>query len=576
MKTNYYLDVCRRLKQADIVLKNASILNVFTKEIIVGDLAISDNKIIGIGDYRGEREIDIKQKFVVPGFIDSHVHIESSMISPCEFSKTILPFGTTTLIADPHEIANVCGLDGVKYMIEKANNAPGNIYYMLPSCVPATDMESSGAVLDAKKLEELINHPKVLGLGEMMNYPGVILGDTRVLEKIKIANGKIVDGHAPGLTGYDLSAYVFAGINTDHECSTIEETLERIRLGMVVQIRKGSAANNLSAIVKGLVSHKMPFTRCVFCTDDKHLEDILEEGHIDSNIRESIMLGVPAIEAICMATLYPAQTYNLKTKGALAPGYDADLVILDSLDDVAISDVMVGGVWQHGKYATNSEIDRTSGNVRYDRESTILSTMNCVPIDLEDISIKLSYPRVHVIEIIDNEILTKKVVENVNVYKGNFVPDATYSKIAVIERHNNTGNMGLGIIKNFGIQGGAIAQTIAHDSHNIICVGDSDFDMCLAANTLIEKQGGIVVVQNGKVVESLSLPIAGLMSSLNASQVIEKLKKLLEAAKKLDINPNIDPFLTLAFMALPVIPELKMTDLGLFDVTQFKHISIEA
>lgn len=573
--TSYYLNVCRRLKKADIVLKNASIVNVFTKEIIKGNLAICDNKIIGIGDYKGEEEIDLSGKFIVPGFIDSHIHIESSMISPYEFAKTVLPFGTTTLIADPHEIANVSGLAGIEYMLEKSKGAPIHIYYMLPSCVPATSMESSGAILDAEKIASLIHHPQVLGLGEMMNYLGVILGDTDVLAKIDVAKGKIIDGHSPGLNGYDLAAYAFAGIHTDHECSTAEEALERLRLGMTVQIRKGSAANNLASIVSGLVAQKAPLQNCIFCTDDKHLEDIMQDGHINSNIRESIALGVDPIEAICMATYYSARTYHLKHKGALAPGYDADIVILDSLEDVTIDRVMVEGQWRFIKNEPKTDTPSRVEN-RFDSETHILNTVNCDPIEASALRIPLAHGRVHVMELLPHEILTRKCVEYVPVEEGVFKANATYSKLAVLERHHRTGNKALGIIKNFSIQGGAIAQTIAHDSHNIICVGDNDDDMALAINTLINKQGGVVIVSDGKILEHLSLPIAGLMSTLSATQVIHKLKDLLEAAKKLHISEDVDPILTLAFLALPVIPEIRLTDKGLFDVTQFKHIAIEA
>lgn len=571
----HYLDVCRRLKKADLVIKNAKIINVFTKEVLTGDLAICDSRIIGIGDYKGEEEIDMKGKYIVPGFIDSHVHIESSMISPCEFAKTVMPFGTTTLIADPHEIANVSGLKGIEYMLDKSKEALIHIYYMLPSCVPATMMESSGAILEAPEIQKLMNHPRVLGLGEMMNYPGVILGDENVLAKLVVAGDKVIDGHAPGVSGYDLTAYAFSGIQTDHECSKIQEVLERIRLGMVVQIRKGSAANNLYDIVSELVARKLPLDHCIFCTDDKHIEHIFEDGHINSNIRESIALGIDPVDAICMATIYPARTYNLRTKGAIAAGYDADLVILDSLTDVTVNKVMVGGKWQYDK-ENRMAPSTLSSQSRYDGDTTILNTVNCNLVTLKDLEIPLRYSRVHVMGLIDHQILTQKLVEHVPIENNVFKANAMYSKIAVIERHHATGNIGLGIAKNFGIQGGAIAQTIAHDSHNIVCIGDNDKDMQCAINTLIEKQGGIVIASKGKVLDHLNLPIAGLMSTLSATQVTSKLSELLKTAEKLKINPNLDPFLTLAFLALPVIPEIKITDRGLFDVTQFKHITIEA
>lgn len=563
----HYLDVCRKLEKADQVLKNGRIINVFTKEIIEGDLAICNDKIIGIGHYEGKEEIDLEGKYVVPGFIDSHLHIESSMISPSEFAHAVLPFGTTTLIADPHEIANVSGLDGIDYMLKESEQAPLSIYYMLPSCVPATPMESSGAILDAAKMEKYINHPRILGVGEMMNYPGVLFGDESVLAKIKVAGDKIVDGHAPHVKGDDLVAYAFSGIHTDHECSEIEEVIERLRLGMVVQIRKGTAANNLNDIVSELVKTHLPLTNCVFCTDDKHLEHIFEDGHINSNIRESISLGIDPIEAICMATLYPARVYSLRHKGALAPGYDADLVILDNLETVAVNRVMTKGKWYEQEPSTTAK--------RYDAYTTVQNTVHCDPISEEDLIIPLSQSKAHVIGLIDGQIITKKLVEEVPAENGYFKANETYSKIAVIERHHNTGNKAVAILKNFSIKNGAIAQTIAHDSHNIVCVGDNDADMVLAVNTLIEKQGGIVLVSEGKVLDHLNLPIAGLISTLSAKQVTHKLKEMLDAAKALGINPQADPFLTLAFLALPVIPEIKITDKGLFDVGAFKHIPVE-
>lgn len=571
----HYLDVCRKLQKADKVLKNARIINVFTKEIIEGDLAICDSRIIGIGTYSGIEEIDLQGKYVVPGFIDSHLHIESSMISPCEFARTVIPFGTTTLIADPHEIANVSGLLGIEYMLKASEDAPLSIYYMLPSCVPATDMESSGAILDADKIKQLMDHPRVLGLGEMMNYPGVILGDPGVLAKIEVAKGKVVDGHAPYLKGDDLVAYAFAGIQTDHECSAMEEVLERLRLGMVVQIRKGSAANNLNDIVSELVKTHLPLDHCVFCTDDKHLEHIFEDGHINSNIRESISLGIDPIEAICMATLYPARIYNLYHKGALATGYDADLVVLNSLDQVEVDRVMVGGNWQYDS-SDLTPMANTSNEQRYNGNTTILNTVHCDFVSEEDLRIPLTQPKAHIIGLIDQQILTRKLIEEVPVAAGYFKANQTYSKIAVFERHHRTGNKSVAILKNFNIKGGAIAQTIAHDSHNIVCVGDNDQDMVLAINTLIKKQGGIVLVSNGEVMDHLNLPIGGLISTLNAVQVTNKLKEMLAVAKTFEINPNIDPFLTLAFLALPVIPDIKITDRGLFDVSAFKHIPVEA
>lgn len=567
-----YLNICRKLNKADKVLKNASIINVFSKEIIKGDIAIADGKVVGIGNYQGIEEIDLKGKYVAPGFIDSHVHIESTMVSPREFASVIMPYGTTTIIADPHEIANVAGLKGIEYMIKESEEACIQIYYMLPSCVPCSNMETSGAILDAKQLQSMIDNPKVLGLGEMMNYPGVILGDEGVLSKLEISKGKVIDGHAPGLNGYDLMAYALAGIQTDHECSTLEETLERIRLGMIVQIRKGSAADNLEDIVKGMLEAGHSFERCVFCTDDKHLEHIMENGHINSNIRESIALGVNPIEAISMATLYPAKLYGLNKKGAIAPGYDADLVVFDSLEKINVESVMIGGVWkcQEGQV---TEVLSTKYN-RYSAGSEILNTVNCKDVTERDLAIELHSQTATVMGLMPKQIITHKLREDVVVVDGQFVADDVYSKIVVVERYQASGNIGKGIVKGFDIKNGAIAQTIAHDSHNIVCIGDNDRDMAKAINHIKEKQGGIVVVKDGEIIGELHLPIGGLMSTLSAKEVTGQLNKLITTAYNLGINKEVDPFLTLAFLALPVIPEIKITDKGLFDVGQFKHIPI--
>lgn len=569
---NNYLNICRKLNKADKVLKNASIINVFSKEIIKSDIAICDGKIIGIGNYQGKEEIDLEGQYVAPGFIDSHVHIESTMVSPREFAGIVMPFGTTTIIADPHEIANVAGLKGIEYMIKESEDACINIYYMLPSCVPCSNMETSGAILDAKELQKMMDDPRILGLGEMMNYPGVILGDSGVLEKLQISEGKVIDGHAPGLTGRDLMAYALAGIQTDHECSTAEEAIERIRLGMTVQIRKGSAANNLEDIVKGMIASGYSFDRCVFCTDDKHLEHIMEDGHINSNVRESIVLGIKPIEAICMATIYPARLYGLNKKGAIAPGYDADLVIFDSLDTIDVKSVMINGEWKSKDKTPVDAVD-TKYN-RYSASSEILNTVNSKEVTKEDLGIKLIGSKATVIGLLPKQIITQKLCENVQVQKGEFVADDTYSKIVVVERYRASGNIGKGIIKGFNIKNGAIAQTIAHDSHNIVCVGDNDEDMLLAIEHIRKKQGGIVIVSQGQVIGELHLPIGGLMSTLSAKEVTKQLDEMLGTAYGLGVNKEADPFLTLAFMALPVIPEIKITDKGLFDVAQFKHISI--
>lgn len=566
------LAVCNGQAPADVVIRNGQVVNVFTHELITADVAILDGQIVGIGGpFLAQTEVDATGKIIAPGFIDSHVHIESGMITPVEFARTVIPCGTTTLIADPHEIANVCGLAGIRFMIENSQKAPANIYFMLPSCVPCTPMETSGATLNAEDLAELVDHPSILGLGEVMDFPGVISGREDVLQKLILCDQGVVDGHAPGLTGTELAAYALAGVNTDHECSTTAEAIERFRLGMTVQIRKGSAADNLRGIVPGLIESGLPLTNCVFCTDDKHLEDIIHEGHINANIRESIALGLDPLEAIAMATLYPARVYGLKKKGAIAPGFDADLVILDDLSQIEVCGVMVAGQWQ---VRDRVLLHRSEATVL--GAETLQKTMQVECLNATDFVLPITSEKVHVMGLIPEEILTQKLIESVPVENGLFKADGEYAKIAVIERHHGTGRKATAIVKGFGITNGAIAQTIAHDSHNLLVIGDSDEAMALAANTVIANQGGIAVVHDGQVTGQLALPIGGLMTELSAPEMIAALEKLLEAAKALKINDGFDPFLTLAFLALPVIPEIKITDFGLFDVKSFSHIPLAA
>lgn len=542
-------------KKAQLVLKNCKIINVFTNEIIEGDVAIEKDTIVGIGQYDGIEEIDLKGKYLSPGFIDGHVHIESSMVTPAQFAKAIVPRGTTSIIADPHEIANVKGIDGIKYILEDSKNLPLDVFVMLPSCVPATPFENSGAKLEADDLKELIGEERVLGLGELMNYPGVINTDESVLQKIIMAEGKKIDGHGPIISDKELNAYIVAGISTEHECSTLEEMLNRLRLGMYVLIREGSAAKNLKELIKAVSKDNL--RRCLFCTDDKHPEEILKDGHIDYNIKLAIESGIDPIDAIKMATLNSAECYGLKGKGAIAPGYTADLVVIDNLKDFNILKV-----FKNGKAVSENLQPLFQGTPSSTEK--VANSVNIQKIKREDLDLQLKSENVNVIGIEPHSLVTKKLERKMN---------DNLLKVAVIERHNKTGNIGLGLVEGFGLKNGAIASTIAHDSHNIIVIGDNDEDMLHCIEEIQRIGGGITIVSNGKVLDSLPLTIAGLMSSEPLEIVNKKYKNMLKIAhEELNVNSEIEPFMTLSFIALPVIPELKITDMGLFYVNDFKFI----
>lgn len=555
------------IENPDLVIKNARIINVFTKEIIPGDIAIYNSTIAGIGEYNGIREIDAGGRFACPGLIDSHVHIESSMVAPAEFAKAVLPHGTTTIIADPHEIANVCGINGIHFMLNHTRNLPLNTFFMMPSCVPSTPFENNGADLTPEVMEPLKHHERILGLGEVMDYPSVLDGNKCILKKMELFENRTIDGHSPGLMGKSLNAYRVTGVATDHECSTFEEVLERLRLGMYVQIREGSGARNLEAIIRGMLERKISFHRCIFCTDDKHLEDTKKEGHIDYNIKKAIRLGVDPIDAICMATINAAQCYGLKKLGAIAPGYAADLILLDDLKDFSISQVFYQGQTVVQK---DFIIDIPSGM----EDRNVLNTVRIPTITADRLEIRLCSNSATVIKLISGEILTQKQTASVPTDHGRFIADDTFSKLAVIERHKATGNIGLGIVTGFNIKNGAIAATVAHDSHNLIVIGDNDEDMLMAIHELKRVNGGYTIVSRGSVIDTLELPVAGLISNREASYVEKKLKSMLEQAYRLGVNRSIDPFITLSFLALPVIPEIRVTDQGLFDVTAFRFIDI--
>lgn len=561
------IDIAAGRVDGDLVLKNAKIVDVFSEEIIEGDIAISDGRIAGIGEYAGKEEIDLNGKYVAPGLIDGHVHIESSMVTPSQFAKAIVPHGTTTIIADPHEIANVCGLDGIEYILEGSRDIPLDVFVMLPSCVPATDFENSGAELCATELEKMINSDRVLGLGELMDYPGVIGGHKGVVEKIKMAGDKLKDGHGPGIAGKELNAYVSAGIKTEHECTTVEEMQDRIRLGMYILIREGSAARNLEALVKGITRANL--RRTLFCTDDRHPEDILNDGHIDNNIRLAIRNGIKPIAAIKIASLNAAECYRLYDRGAIVPGYLADLIVIDDMESFNIEKV-----FKEGKLVAKDS--KALFEVKVKNNSKVIDTVKLSEVNKDMLKIKLESDIVNVMRLSAHSLVTKKVIRKVDTEGGYFKYNDMLDilKLVVIERHNRTGNIGLGLVENFNLRSGAIASTVAHDSHNLIIAGDNDEDILLAIKEIDEIGGGITICSKGKVLKSLPLPIAGLMSDKALDEVSAELKEMLKIAYDMGVNKDIDPFMTLAFLALPVIPELKLTDVGLFDVTKFDFIDL--
>ncbi len=554
--------------KCDLVFKNCRIVDVFSHLIVDGSLGVKDGVIVGIGDYDGERIIDGGGRYLVPGFIDSHVHIESSMVSPTEFAKGIILWGTTSIIADPHEIANVSGADGIDYIMKASSKTPLDVFIMVPSCVPATEFENSGAVIDVNIIKGYIKKERVLGLGELMDYQAVIVGKGSIIKKIEAAGTKVIDGHGPMISGMELNAYAASGVKTEHECSTVEEMRERISQGMYILLRQGSAARNLEKLIKGVDIYNS--RRCLFCTDDKHPQDILTEGHINYNIKLAIENGLDTITAIEIATINAAQCYGLNGKGAIAPSYDADLVLLEDL--VEFKPYMV---FKGGKLVAREGSPAFEGN-SFDYES--VKGRVKINISIDSFKIRMNKNRARVIKLIPRNLVTKMVIREVELENGEFKSERNPGllKLAVIERHKETGNIGLGIIEGFGLKNGAIATTIAHDSHNLIVIGDNDRDMYIAAMEVKKASGGITTVSNGRVIDTLPLPIAGLMSDRNLTEVCVKLEGMINTAhEKLGVSRDYDPFMTLAFMALPVIPEIKLTDMGLFDVLNSRFIQSE-
>ena len=550
---------------ADLVLKNAKLINVLSEEIYETDIAITDGKIAGISKgYKGKKEIDLKGAYVSPSFIDGHVHLESGMLLPSEFAKLVIPSGTTTVVADPHEIANVMGLQGISFIREATKDLPLDVFIMLPSCVPATKLETSGVDLNCYDLALLIDAPWVLGIAEMMNFPGVVNCDKEVLSKIALGleKHKRVDGHAPSLSGKDLNAYVASGVASDHECTNPNEAIEKIRLGMYIMIREATGARDLEPLIP--VLKKYNTRKCIFVTDDRHPKHL--KKHISGMVKKSVELGVDPIKAIQMASLNTAEYFKIPNTGAIAPGYNADILVFD---DLKTFDPKM--VFKKGKLvAKNGQmtIDMTEF-----KPPELRGSVNIKPLKKKDFQIKIpkNKNKIKVINVIPKQLITKLSIEEVKNENSYAVSDTTNDilKIAVIERHKATGNIGLGFVKGFGLKSGAIASTIAHDSHNMIIIGTNDEDMYYAANQLVKSQGGKIIVENGKTLSQLELPIAGLISNKPAEEVMAKLQELEQTAADIGCKIN-DPFMSMAFLSLSVIPEIKITDKGLIDVSKFK------
>ena len=555
------IEVASGREKADLVLKNASYVNVFSNTICRGDIAVAEGLIVGMGRYSGIREVDVSGKLVLPGFVDAHIHLESAMVAPKEFAKAVLPHGTTTVITDPHEIANVMGTDGIEFMLQATEGLPVDVRFMLPSCVPATPMDESGANLDYRTIDSFYDHPRVQGLAEMMNFPGVIGGDSQVIEKIVAAQAhhKKIDGHAPSLVGNDLNAYVAAGVYSDHECFDVQDAIAKLERGQFIMIREGTAAHNLKALMPLLTPQYAD--RCMFCCDDKHPSDLLEKGHIDYIIREAIRMGADPILAVKVACHHASRYFLLNNRGAIAPGYLADFVVIDNFEDFNILQVFKRGVEM------------------YDGK-----TVSDFPApEIDPYLVARAHDTFHVAHLTEKDFVEKRPRGIIGIVPGELVTvDQGYSdhidtgwdilKIAVIERHKNTHHIGIGYIQGYGLKAGAVATSISHDSHNIIVVGTNERDMAVAANHIVENKGGIVVIRDGEIMGDVKLSIAGIMSDDTLENVNRDLENAKKAAFDLGVSRDIDPFMTLSFMSLPVIPTLRLTTRGVIDVLNQQYI----
>ena len=560
-KKLHVIDVAAGRTPADLVLKNATYVNMFSNELCQGDIAVAEGLIVGMGEYSGKTEVDVAGKIVLPGFIDAHIHLESSLVSPKEFAKAVLPHGTTTVITDPHEIANVMGTDGIEYMLQATEDLPVDVRFMLPSCVPATPLDESGANLDYRAIDSFYDHPRVQGLAEMMNFVGTINADPQVVEKIVAsqAHHKKIDGHAPGLVGNDLNAYIAAGVYSDHECSDLNDAIAKLQRGQFIMIREGTAARNLEALTPLLCDKYVE--RCMFCTDDKHPNDLLEKGHIDYIVKKAISLGVDPIVAIKAACHNAARYFLLNNRGAIAPGYLGDFVIIDNFQDFNIQMVYKRGrlMFHDGQLEDFPTPEIDPYLVKRAHDTFHLSTLTAE--DFRD-------GRPHaIIGLVPGEIISEDAG-----YIDHIEPDYDILKVAVIERHKNTHHIGLGYLKGYGLKSGAVATSISHDSHNIIVVGTNEEEMAAAANHIAQNHGGITVMENGKVLGEVALPIAGIMSDDPLVDVNAALEHAKDAAFRLGVSRDIDPFMTLSFMALPVIPTLRITTRGVFDVSTQRYI----
>lgn len=547
-------------EKADLVLKNAKYLNVFSNEFLCGDIAVANGLIAGVGKYDGKTEIDVSGKLVLPGFIDAHIHLESSMVTPAEFAKAVVAHGTTTVITDPHEITNVMGIDGVEYMIQASQNLPIDVHFMMPSCVPATEIDESGAELDCKDIDLYLDNKKVLGLAEMMNYVGVINGDKNVLSKIVTsqAHHKKIDGHAPELSGNDLNAYIAAGVYSDHECSTFENALEKLRKGQFIMIREGTAAHNLKALMPLLTQQY--YSRCMFATDDKHPSDLLYGGHIDYIVKQALKNGADPIVALKTATHHAARYFLLNNKGAIASGYLADIVVVDNLEDFNVETV-----FKRGKLVFDGEVkDFSAPTVDEKLAEKCFDTFHLNSVTPSSFKVD---GKLGLIGLVGGELLTRNLgtADKIDV-------ENDILKIACIERHKGTNHIGVGYVKGYSLKSGAVATSVAHDSHNIITVGCNDDDIAVAVNAIKDSKGGIAVVENGKIKALLELPIAGLMSDEPLTTVNEKLENAKLSAYELGADKSIDPFMTLSFLSLPVIPSLRITTKGVFDAENWKML----
>ncbi|MCL2402392.1 MAG: adenine deaminase [Oscillospiraceae bacterium] len=558
---------------ADVVIKNAKVVDVYGGTIVAGDIAITDGCVVGVGAYEGKVVHDAKGRFAAPGFIDSHIHIESSYVTPEEIGRLLVPCGATTIIADPHEIANIKGLEAVDYMLKAADETVLDIKYMLPSCVPATKFEHAGANIGAGDIAKALKDKRILGLAEFMDFPGVVAATDSALDRLMAAHaaGAPIDGHSPGLTGHALNAYAVAGISTDHECTTVAGMHERISRGMYILMRQGSACHDLAVLLDGVTPENS--ARCLLCSDDLQPKTIFEKGHLDNHLRICVRHGIAAMTAIRMATINAAACFGLSDRGAIAPGLRADIVLLDDLTDFHVAQVFIEGklVAEDGKYL--HEVTRCDS-------AAMESSFHVKDFSKNKLKLKLKSDKVHVIDILPGGVATGKGVAQVKLdTDGDFVYNETADivKLAVVERHQNTGNVAVALLRGYGIKAGAVALSIAHDSHNIITTGVTDADMAFAVERLIAQGGGVVLVKDGAVLESMPLPVGGIMSNQCGEWVDEKLTAIHEMAhRELGISGDVEPLMTLCFMSLPVIPVLKLTDKGLFDVSAFDFVSVEA